>query len=141
MALASFSTIVEFALRAEESGIGFFSLPAVAETAKDILARVRAEAEKNVKALRATLRENVTEIVMEPCETLDETAYRCDLTLPGGEIAGGDVLGKSIELLEKQRDFLQRAAEAVNLAEVRRAFRKMADRKGPLISEIRQLRG
>ena len=136
MALVTFSAIVEFALKGEESGIGFFSssLQAAPETGKDVLARSRTEAEKNLKMFRTILRENVTEIVMEPCEALDEAAYLCDFS-------GGDALKKSLELLEKQRDFLRRAAGAVNLAEVKRAFQKIADRKGRLISEISRLAG
>ena len=36
----------------------------------DLLTRIQAEAEKSLKALRTMLRENITELVMEECQSL-----------------------------------------------------------------------
>ena len=66
---------------------------------------------------------------MEPCEAIDEAGYECFSS-------DGDASRTALRMLAKQRDFLRRASQAVNLNEVKRALGKMADKKERLLSEI-----
>jgi len=131
MALATFSAIIDFALQGERTGLEFFAaaVRSAPETKQAALARLQAAAEKNLKLLQAVLREQVTEMVMEPCEPVPEASYALD-------VSGDDPLGIALRLLEKQRDFLRHAAQAINLGEVKRALERIAERKNQLISEI-----
>ena len=131
MALATFSAIIDFALKAETMARIYFTEAGQAAPAMQQvpLLRFKTEAEKNVKTLQTILREQITEMVMEPCEALDEAAY-------AAKIATSDPLATSRHLLEQQRDFLRRAAQVINLREVKRAFDRLADRKQQLIAEI-----
>ena len=133
MSLDTFSAFLDFAIRSESSGLDFFirTEGKLSGRGRDAVRRFKAEAEKNVRLLRAVLRENVTELVMEPCAGIDESAY-----LP--ETSQALVWKSALGILEKQRGFLRDAAKAVNLREVRRTFEKMADGKDRLILEYRQ---
>ena len=152
MSLNTFSAFVDFAIRSESSGLEYFirSEGELNGRGRDALRRFGAEAEKNVRQLRAVLRENVTELVMEPCAAIDESCY-ISACLPAGAAQAGersraDLPGTSqapdwkhsLAILEKQRDFLRAAAKAVNLREVRRTFEKMADTKDRLLLEYRR---
>ena len=144
MSLDTFSAFLDFAIRSESSGLDFFirAEGKLSGRGRDAARRFKAEAEKNVRLLRAVLRENVTELVMEPCASIDENGY-----MPASASSGQAGLPETSEtlvwkyslgILEKQRDFFRAAAKAVNLREVRRTFEKMADGKDRLILEYRQ---
>ncbi|MBI4350273.1 MAG: hypothetical protein HY550_02435 [Elusimicrobia bacterium] len=134
MSLNTFSAFVDFAIRSESSGLDFFILSEakLSGPGRDALSRFRAEAEKNVRLLRTVLRENVTELVMEPCAAVDESAYAAPEALEAGDLAS------ALGVLARQRDFLRDAAKCVNLREVRRTFEKLADTKDRLILESKQ---
>lgn len=134
MSLNTFSTFVDFAIRSESSGLDFFirSGEKLGGPGRDALSRFRAEAEKNVRQLRGVLRENVTELVMEPCAAVEEGAYAAPEALEAGD------LNSALGVLAKQRDFLRAAAQCVNLKEVRRTFEKLADAKDRLILEYKK---
>lgn len=133
MSLNTFSAFVDFAIRSESSGLDFFirSEAKLSGSGREALSRFRAEAEKNVKQLRVVLRENVTELVMEPCAAVDGSAYEVPEALEAGD------LGSALGVLLKQRDFLRAAAKCVNLKEVRRTFEKLADAKDRLMLEYK----
>jgi len=131
MGLSNFSAVLDFAINEEKKGAGFLKTAAdkASGTEKDALTKLHSEAEKSCRALETILRENVTEMVMEPCEELDENKYSFDVSALSG-IAGARLL------IEKQRDFLKDASKVINLSEVRRAFDRMAGKKNGLLSEI-----
>lgn len=140
MSLNTFSAFVDFAIRSESIGLIFFirSEGKLSGRGRDAMCRLRAEAEKNVRQLRVVLRENVTELVMEPCAGIDESGYLAvsepaQADLP--ETSEAEDLKYSLDILAHQRDFLRAAAGAVNLREVRRTFEKMADTKDRLLLE------
>jgi len=139
MSLDTFSAFLDFAIRLENSGLDFFirTEGGLSGRERDVAQRFKAEAEKNVRLLRTVLRENVTELVMEPCAAVDESDYLY-LLAPKPETAQDPAWKSSLGILEKQRDFLRDAAKAVNLREVRRTFEKMADVKDRLILECKQ---
>lgn len=132
MGLSNFSAILDFAINEEKKGAGF--LKAAADKAsgaeKDSLAGLCSEAEKSCRALETILRENVTEMVMEPCEELDEKKYSFDAASLSG-VAGARTV------IEKQRDFLKDASRVINLREVKRAFDRMAEKKNGLLAGIK----
>ena len=134
MSLNTFSAFVDFAIRSESSGLDFFirAEGKLAGRGAEALGRFRTEAEKNARLLRVVLRENVTELVMEPCAAVDEAAYLAPEAAEGGEWKA------ALDILGKQRDFLRAAAQCVNLKEVRRTFEKLADSKDRLILEYKQ---
>jgi rubrerythrin len=133
MGLASFSAILEFAIRREEAAVAALASSAGSgPDRRDLLDRLHAEAEKDLGTLRTILRENVTEMVMEPVEPLDEAAYE-----PAVEPEGDEALA-ALSMIEKQHDFFRDAARVINLREVKRAFEKLAARKSRLAEEIRK---
>jgi hypothetical protein len=131
MGLTNFSAILEFAIRAEESGLRFIeeARAKAVDPEREVLGRCRGEAEKTLKMLREILRENVTEVVMEPCEPLDEAAY-------APEIREDDASGTVRRILERQRAFLLDAATAVNLRDVKRALERLARAKDGLLGRM-----
>jgi rubrerythrin len=121
MGLASFSAILEFAIRREEAAVAALASSAGSgPDRRDLLDRLHAEAEKDLGTLRTILRENVTEMVMEPVEP------------------EGDEALAALSMIEKQHDFFRDAARVINLREVKRAFEKLAARKSRLAEEIRK---
>jgi len=131
MGLASFSAILDFAIRREEATVAYLTSAADSRPdRRDLLVMLRGEAEKDLKTLRTILRENVTEMVMEPVEALDEATYEAAVE------QGGDAAQAALSMIEKQRDFLRDAARVINLREVKRAFEKLMARKSRLAEEI-----
>ena len=131
MGLASFSAILDFAIRREEATVAYLASAADGRPdRRDLLERLRGEAEKDLKTLRTILRENVTEMVMEPVEPLDEAAYESVVE------PGGDAVLAAQSMIEKQHDFFRDAAQVINLREVKRAFEKLMARKSRLAEEI-----
>ena len=133
MILDTFSAYLDFAIKSENSGLDFFAAREGKSDGRDAVAMrsFKAEAEKNIRLLRDTLRENVTELVMEPCAGIDDSGY-----LP--QITESSCLACALDIVGKQRDFLRAAAKAVNLKEVRRIFEKLADKKDRLLLEFKQ---
>lgn len=133
MGLASFSAILEFAV-GEESRAAAFIAPLISGSGapnSELFQKIHSEFEKNRKSLQMILQENVTEMVMEPVEAIDETAY----AIPSGIAA--DASGVAA-ILEKQAAFFKSASRSINLKEVKRAFDKMAERKTALIGELKK---
>lgn len=133
MGLASFSAILDFAIRREEAVIAYLASAADSgPDRRDLLMILRGEAEKDLRTLRTILRENVTEMVMEPVEPLDEATYE-PVVEPGGDAALA-----ALSMIEKQHDFFRDAAQVINLREVKRAFEKLMARKSRIAEEIRK---
>ncbi len=133
MGLASFSAILEFAIAEEKKSSEFLSslLANSSAPASEILNKIQADSDKNRKNLQMILQENVTEMVMEPCDPIDENSYSIGETLSGKNAA-------LTAMLEKQASFFKCASASINLKEVKRAFDKMAERKLSLHGEIKK---
>ncbi|HNY11445.1 MAG TPA: hypothetical protein PKK26_07655 [Candidatus Wallbacteria bacterium] len=131
MGLASFSAILEFAIDEEKKAADFTALLLKNPDAPDheFLKKILANSEKNRKALQMILQENVTEMVMEPCEEINGNDFSIDP-------ASLDAKNAPVLILKKQVAFLNSASKAINLKEVKRAFNKIAEKKTLLISEI-----
>jgi len=133
MGLASFSAILEFAIDEEKKAADFTALLLKNPDAPDqeFFKKFLADSEKNRKTLQMILQENVTEMVMEPCEEIDGTDFSIDT-------ASLAVKNAPLFILEKQVAYFKNASKVINLKEVKRAFDRIAERKMSLISEIRK---
>ncbi|HOT77341.1 MAG TPA: hypothetical protein PK467_16260 [Candidatus Wallbacteria bacterium] len=133
MGLASFSAILEFAIGEEKKAADFISsIIGNSNTPNsETLKKIQSESEKNKKNLQMILQENVTEMVMEPCEEIDEKAFALDPSILKNE---KDLPGA----LERQAAFFKSASKSINLKEVKRSFDKMSERKISLIGEIKK---
>ncbi|NLI77596.1 MAG: hypothetical protein GX442_14310 [Candidatus Riflebacteria bacterium] len=127
MSLNTFSAYLDFAIRLEESGLEH--LRRYQQSGVPWAGTLVAEGEKTLKTLRTILRENVTELVMEPCEPLSEETYRCD-PVPD------DPAGGARRFLVAQRTFALDVARVINLKEVKRSFTRLADRKDQLLAGV-----
>lgn len=131
MPLATFSAILDHAIRSERAvldGLGpSLSSGGSGWGQSEAASRVRAECERCKKQLEAILRENVTELVMEPCQPLEP---------PGLEPLAAVQLEGLLARVRAQRDFLRDAARSIRLREVQRALEKLAARKDQLLSEL-----
>lgn len=129
MTISNFSAILNFAIKQQEEAIIFFK--ASQNTAqKELFLMLCGESEKNLKNLKTILRENIAEIVMEPCEELNESNYLL--------AEGADSLQSAVNILEKQKEFLLDASRVVNLKDVKRILEKMSVKIGSLILEIQK---
>jgi hypothetical protein len=133
MGLASFSAILEFAIAEEKKSSEFIAslMTNSGAPASEILDKIQSDSDKNRKNLQMILQENVTEMVMEPCEPIDENSYSIIGTLSNNDAAVA-------AMLEKQASFFKCASASINLKEVKRAFDKMAERKLSLHCEIKK---
>ncbi|MBF0502280.1 MAG: hypothetical protein HQM09_19220 [Candidatus Riflebacteria bacterium] len=134
MSLSTFSAYLSFAVASEQKGLEYFvSIIASQSGVKaDFIGRLKTDAEKNIRNLQMILRENVTELVMEPCESLNEENY----VFSG---LSSDPVKFAMTILDKQREFCRDAAKAVNLREVKRAFEKLSEKKSQLYLELKDL--
>lgn len=123
MSLSSFSSLLNFAIKQQKDALCFFDASAKGPSAenKEFFEKLRVEAEKNIKNLETILRENISEIVMEPLEELQEEDY-------APRIEGLDAMQTAAAILDKQKIFFQDAARVINLKEVKRLFEKLARR-------------
>lgn len=132
MPLSSFSSLLDFAIGQQKEALSFFtsSINNLSAGGKENLETARNEAEKNIKNLETILRENITEMVMEPLEELNEADYS-----PRAEGANN---GQAIiNMLEKQKLFFQDAARVINLKDVKRLLERMSSKTELLILEIK----
>lgn len=132
MSLSSFSSLLNFAIKQQKDALTFFaaSLKNLSVEKKEHIAKLQSEAEKSIKNLETILRENVSEIVMEPFEELNESDYLL-------QFEGADIWQISLNILEKQRKLFHDGARVINLKEVKRLFEKMEKMISSLISEIK----
>ena len=133
MGLASFSAILGFAIDEEKKAADFTAMLLKNPDAPDheFLKKFHADSEKNRKALQMILQENVTEMVMEPCEEINGANFSIDPSSLEAKSA-------PLFILEKHVAFLKNASKVINLKEVKRAFDKIAEKKSSLISEIQK---
>jgi len=133
MGLASFSAILGFAIDEEKKAADFTASLLKNPDAPDLefLKKFNADSEKNRKNLQMILQENVTELVMEPCEAINGADFAIDPSALEAKSA-------PLFILEKQIAFLKNASKVINLKEVKRAFDKIAEKKSSLISEIQK---
>ena len=134
MGLSNFSAVLSFAIQSEKDALEAFDqiLKSTTTANHECFAKLRTESEKALKTLQTILRENVTELVMEPFEELNEEKYRLSST-------ESQPLEKARAILSGQRQFFQDAAGVVNLREVKRALTRLAEKKTALLSEIPML--
>ncbi len=133
MGLNTFSAFLDFAISLEKTTLIPPDPKGLSTPLGEFFGRLEADRERNVKLLQTILRENVTELVMEPCESLSESGYSPDSGKSGTPPASWE------RLLECQKRFLEDAARAVNLKEVKRSFEKLAAKKDRLLAELRDL--
>ncbi len=128
MGLSTFSSLLNFAIENEKKGLNILNKLPSADREK--LKEFIEESEKSIAKLETILRENVTEMVMEPCEPVEENDYAFEETM-------GDSTLLAIRIKEKQRDFLLELARVINLKEVKRAVEKLASNKNKLIEKYK----
>ena len=132
MTVATFSAILDFAIRGETSVIEQLQAVVTKGTSVDreILARVRAEAEKTLQMFRTIQQEHITGTVVEPCEALEETSYQVP-DHPNDPVAWAGTV------LDMQIRFLADAARVINLREVKRALDKVGKKKILLAKQVK----
>jgi len=131
MQLATFSAILQFAVDREMAALEAFSKACHGSDPVKVEAagRLKSDAEKNVKSLQAILRENITELVMEPYDAIESDGFM----IPDDE---GEPLSTGVEILKKQQEFLRAAAMAIKMREVTRALEKIAGRRSLLLADL-----
>lgn len=131
MRLTTFSSLLNFAIEMEKIGYEKFSsfLKEPDESYYEIISKLKLEAEKNIKTLQTILRENVTELVMEPCDAIESEDFLI-------KEVNGTVLLQIKSILQKQIDFIKECIKVINLKEVKRLLEKLANKKEELIKTI-----
>lgn len=128
MSLSTFSALITFAIENEKKGLKI--LNSFAEQERQLVSEFIEESQKILKKLETILRENVTEMVMEPCEELDEKRFEI-------EKRANEPIQAAVEITEKQKAYLEEVERIINLSEVKRAIKKLIDKKTELIERSR----
>jgi rubrerythrin len=126
MPLENFGSILNFAEELEKQDQAFYSAvagnPACAEH-KELFEQFAANAGKNLKAVRRTRRENVTEMILEPIKGFTRAPF-CEECAEADSMNIEDALATAKRLVDRaERYYTEAAAKIKALPEVSRALK------------------
>lgn len=132
MSLKNFGGVLEYAIELEKNDADFFRKAAEnpdCSELQELLERFEREDRKNVKALTRARQENVTEMILEPVQGLDEQDYLGERPDPAS-MSRADVLDAVGRLEDNAQRFYLEAAERIkSLSDVGRTFQRLAKKR------------
>jgi hypothetical protein len=141
MALSTFGAIMGFAAEIVQQTEAFYRT--MVQKAKDpilcgALQVLLEEEGKNYSLMEKTRRENVTEMILEPIAELDQGHYEIE-TKGMDQTKDAGLLKTAMILEERERRFFSEMSDKVPLPEVRRIFRKVAQKKEKSLAKLKTL--
>jgi rubrerythrin len=129
MPLENFGSILNFAEKLEKQDHEFFAAaagnPACGEY-KDMFAQFATDADRNVKTVLRTRRENVTEMILEPIRDFTRAPY-CEECAEAGRMTLDEALATATRLTDRAERYYNEAAVKIKaLPEVARALRTLS---------------
>lgn len=131
MKLMTFSALLQFAVDREKDFLGgLLNLRVSApHESPQLIERLKSMSEKNVKSFQTIMRENITELVMEPYDTIDGGCFLCPIP---GTPARKDLHAA----LKRHNEFLREASRVITMKEVKRALDKIILKNDESLKEL-----
>ncbi len=129
MPLENFGSILNFAEALEKQDRDFFAAAAgnaACEMHREIFEQFAKEADKNIKTVLRTRRENVTEMILEPIRDFNRGPY-CEECAAADRMTLDEALATANRLVDRaERYYSEAAAKIKALPEVARALKNLA---------------
>jgi rubrerythrin len=141
MDLGTFGAIMGFAVQMVQQTETFYKT--MAQEAQDSILRealqvLSKEEGKSRSLMERTRRENVTEMILEPVEGLDQSDYEIDMNTMD-QSSDTDLLKTALALEERAQMFFSDVSGKVPLPEVGRIFRKAAQKKEKSVAKLKTI--
>ena len=142
MPLENFGSILNFAEKLESQDREFYTSvaanPACSEH-KEVFDQLAADANKNLKNVKRTRRENVTEMILEPIKDFVRAPY-CEACEAADTMNATEALETARRLEERARRYYLEAAEKIKaLPEVARALKTLAKKRQAHLDKLAAL--
>ena len=142
MSLKNFGGVLDFAIQLENQNASFLqdalNNPETNDC-QDTLERFLNENKKNSKTLSRARQENVTEMILEPIQGLEEQSYQAEEIDPK-QLNKQQVLEKIKEREDKSLDFYENAAERLKpVSDVASTFKRLAKKRRTRIEQLNSL--
>jgi rubrerythrin len=142
MPLENFGSILNFAEQLESQDREFYTSvaanPACSEH-KGVFDQLAADANKNLKNVQRTRRENVTEMILEPIKDFVRAPY-CEACEAADTMNATEALETARRLEERARRYYLEAAEKIKaLPEVARALKTLAQKRQAHLDKLAAL--
>ncbi len=142
MPLENFGSILNFAEQLESQDREFYSSAAAnpdCSEHKKVFNQLAADADKNLKNVQRTRRENVTEMILEPIKDFIRAPF-CEECDAADSMNASAVLETAHRLEERARHYYLEAAEKIKaLPEVARALKTLAKKRQAHIDKLAAL--
>ena len=142
MPLENFGSILNFAEQIESEDQAFYEIlvnnPACAEH-KSVYEGLASDAQKNVKNIQRTRRENVTEMILEPIKDFVRAPF-CEECQGADSLSAAEALETAKRLEERGLRYYTEAAEKIKAQpEVARALKMVGKKRKAHISKLAEL--
>ena len=142
MPLENFGSILNFAEEIENQDQQFYTLvarnPACAHY-KETFEQFAADAQKNVKTVQRTRRENVTEMILEPIKNFSRAPF-CEQCEAADSMSSADALAATRRLEERaERYYSEAAAKISALPEVARALKTIGKKHSAHLLKLNEM--
>ncbi len=142
MPLENFGSILNFAEQLESQDREFYITVAVNPACsehKEVFDQLAADANKNLKNVQRTRRENVTEMILEPIKDFVRAPY-CEACEADDTMNATEALETARRLEERARRYYLEAAEKIKaLPEVARALKILAKKRQAHLDKLAAL--
>jgi hypothetical protein len=142
MPLINFGSILGFAEELENQELAFYSDAARNEAClayREFFSGFAQEAQRNIKTIQRTRRENVTEMILENIEGFTRGPYRLE-SGPAGEMDAAEVLETARKLEERSARYYTAAADKLKAQlEVARALKLIGKKHNARQAKIKAL--
>ena len=142
MPLENFGSILNFAEQIESEDQAFYEIlinnPACAEH-KSVYEGLARDAQKNVKNIQRTRRENVTEMILEPIKDFVRAPF-CEECQGADSLSAAEALETARRLEDRALRYYTEAAEKIKAQpEVARALKMVGKKRKAHISKLAEL--
>jgi rubrerythrin len=142
MPLTNFGSVLNFAEELEKQDLAFYEAAAANPACQangDLFKAFIADAQKNVKNVQRTRRENVTEMILEPIEGFTRDPFVTEVPDATGLDAAGTVAAAR-QLEERAESYYAEAAKKIKaLPEVSRALKQVGKKRTAHIKKLAAL--
>lgn len=127
MELSTFGGILTYAMELEEKCEGFYKAAAKAAEgdAAGVFEELADDAEKRMRRVEKSKRENITEMILEPITGFDSDDYSPDVEVPTGASVK-ELVKKALAFEQVAVDFYTTASGKIATREVARTLGKLA---------------
>ena len=142
MPLVNFGSILNFAEEIESQDAQYYTHAAdnpAGATHQELFRRLAGDAQKHIKTIQRTRRENVTEMILEPIRDFTRAPFQC--TLSDADQSDADqLLACAREIERRAIQYYQEASAKLNaLPEVARELKRLANKRQAHLQQLEAL--